>query len=211
MKDFKKVTTYNAEPAWLWVHYPHRPRISSNIYAPYPIPHILARFVRLSKGKFSGFGLNGHHTAVLAFDNIMLYLWNKLSWNPDINEDILLEEYCKRMFGPAAETMLKYWQLLGDSWENSRWSNLPDLAQPMKRMEKLFSKEKYFKESYPTAIRKKLKALLLKASSETKKGSVYYERMNWMVKGTEKFFEQGNYFDGWDAAEMISSTHTILT
>ena len=35
MKDFKKVTQYNAEPAWLWVHYPHRPRISSNIYAPY--------------------------------------------------------------------------------------------------------------------------------------------------------------------------------
>lgn len=204
MKEYKEMKDSGVNMAWIWAHYPHRPRISSNAYAPYPAPHVLSRYVKFCQGKYSGFYLNGHQTTVLAFDNIMVYLFHKMLWNPDINVDNVLEEYCKRMFGPASGSMLKYWRLLGDRWENTRWQNPPDFETPVKRFDAIISDERYFKETYPSEIRERLQALLEQALSQTKKGSIYRDRVNWMKKASAKFFDQGKYFDSWNAAEMNS-------
>ena len=47
-----------------------------------------------------------------------MYVYTRLSWNPDLPWQKALEDYCRRSYGPAAEVMLKHWLLLENAKEN---------------------------------------------------------------------------------------------
>jgi len=194
-KDMKMLKKLNSEKFWMWMHYPHRPRITNRLDTPYPVPHYMLKYINKYKDVMSGYYLNGHHTTVLALDGIMLYLWYQALWNPDIDVDAMIDEYCDLMFGPAASTMKAYWKLLINRWENTRWKKMPDMENRKDRMGSIIPREFYFAETYPKSIRNKLKNMLQKALKETPKASIYNKRMQWMLAGTEKFFDQGKMFD----------------
>jgi Domain of unknown function (DUF4838)/Carbohydrate family 9 binding domain-like len=194
-KDMQLLGKLNKEKFWMWMHYPHRPRITNRLDTPYPVPHVMLKYIRKHKDKMSGYYLNGHHTTVLALDGIMLYLWYQALWNPAIDPDAMTEEYCKLMFGPASKTMQAYWKLITDRWENTRWKKMPDMENRKDRMGSLIPREFYFGETYPKSIREKLQKMLKKALGEATKDSIYNKRMQWMLTGTEKFFTQGKMFD----------------
>jgi Domain of unknown function (DUF4838)/Carbohydrate family 9 binding domain-like len=206
--DVKRLKELNSGKVWMWMHYPHRPRISNRIHIPYPIPHYMKDFIKNNQNVFSGFYLNGHQTTVLALDNIVLYMWFQMLWNPDLDVDALSDEYCNLMFGPAAEEMKTYWALITDRWENTKWKNLPNFKDATDRISALIPQSAYFKETYPRKVRDELKILLNKALKATPKGSIYHKRMVWMLAGTKKFFVQGKFFDNGNATK---TTATVLT
>ncbi len=209
-KDIKMLSRINSQKFWMWMHYPHRPRITNRLDTPYPVPHIMLKYINSHRDKMSGYYLNGHHTTVLALDGIVLYLWYQALWNPDIDADAMIDEYCKLMFGPAAPTMRQYWKLVINRWENVRWKNMPDLNKRKNRMGSIIPREFYFNETYPKAIRDKLERMLKKALDKTTVNSIYRQRMEWMTAGTEKFFTQGRMFDTGTSVRTEAAKFTPL-
>jgi len=210
-KDMKMLAKINSKKFWMWMHYPHRPRITNRLDTPYPVPHIMLKYINDNRDKMSGYYLNGHHTTVLALDGIVLYLWYQALWNPSINVDAMIEEYCDLMFGPAAPTMKEYWKLIIYRWEKLLWKKMPDMENRKDRMGSIIPREFYFSETYPKAIRNKLEKMLKKALQETSADSIYNKRMKWMIAGTSKFFIQGKMFDtgGTVRTEAIKLTPAI--
>lgn len=190
VKQINYLRKLSAEKPYIWLHYPHAPFVNTGQRMPYLTPHYYKKFFLENKDKLSGVLFNGHGTYSYGTDVPMLYMMYKMSWNPDLDVDSCLDEYCKVMFGPAEVKMKEYYATVIDCWENIKWKKLPNgpLSQNL-------PKSCYWKETYPRELRKHLKKVLLEALMKTKKGTIYNERVNFMVKGTAPFFDAGRYFD----------------
>ena len=136
--------------------------------APYQYPHVLKNYYQANKDKIVGTFINGvadHWPR----QNISLYCWLKCLWNPDFNVDAAMDEFCKRMFGPAAGTMRELLQLQCDGWEKSRWTD------------GVLSAKGIYGLSFPRASLDRMKLLLEKARKEIgddpvlRKRLAYYE------------------------------------
>ncbi len=180
----------SAEKPYIWLHYPHAPFVNTGQRMPYLAPHYYRKFFLENKDKLSGVLFNGHRTYSYGTDVPMLYMMYKMSWNPDLDVDACVDEYCKVMFGPAAEKMKEYYTTVIDCWENTKLKKVPQ--GPLSRS---VPKSFYWKEVYPRKLRGHLEKVLLEALAKTKKGTIYNERVNFMVKGTAPFFDAGRYFD----------------
>ncbi|MCF7853496.1 MAG: DUF4838 domain-containing protein, partial [Candidatus Pacebacteria bacterium] len=53
-------------------------------------------------------------------------LWFRLLWDPELDIDAQLHDYCQKFFGPAASPMEKFYRLVIDRYENVTWSGLDD-------------------------------------------------------------------------------------
>lgn len=42
----------------------------------------------------------------------LYYMMAQLVWNPDLDPDEILEDFCQRSYGPAAESLLAYWRMM---------------------------------------------------------------------------------------------------
>src|SRR5262249_38719457 len=69
--------------------------------APYQYPHVAQAFYRANRDKTIGSFINGDHDH-FPRQNISLYCWMKLMWNPEFNVDDAVAQFSARMFGPAA-------------------------------------------------------------------------------------------------------------
>ncbi|HJN15422.1 MAG TPA: DUF4838 domain-containing protein, partial [Armatimonadota bacterium] len=178
----------------MYHHYPQHIRIE-NLEMPYLAPHVLSDFYRKNREKLGGLVLDQWHM-LLAHDVTMLYLFQSIAWNPDVDPDGVIDEYSALMFGPAAGEMKAYHDLLIDRWENVKWSYAPDVqlrygTGPVRSM----PKSVYWTENYPTDVRGELQSLLQAALGKTTEGSIYHDRMVWYNEATKKFFTQGKHFD----------------
>jgi len=180
-------------PVAIWEHYTHRPRIANRMDAPYLVPHYLQKYVRYLRGKSSGVYLNGHQTGNFALDGYANYLYKKLLWNPDMDVDAALEEYCRLMFGPASPQALQYYRTVIDRWENVRWQNLSE--DELQRPHGGLKWTRYYKDTYPRDVRMKLKSVLAQGLACTTKGTAYHARTDYLVKGVAPFFSQGEFLD----------------
>jgi hypothetical protein len=184
--QIEELNKLSAEKPYIWLHYPHRPDFGGPALA----PHYYQKFMSGNKDKISGVLFNGHSSYTHAFSSLVLYIMYKISWNPDIDVDACINEYCQTLFGPAAKEMGEYYKILIDRWENVKWKKLPDGS-----LDGFLPKSCYWKETFPKNIRKNLEKTLLKALSKTKKGTIYYDRVKFLVDGSAPFFEKGRYVD----------------
>ena len=52
--------------------------------------------------------------------HISLYCWLKVLWNPAFDMDAAIEEYVRRMYGPAADPMRELVKMQTEGWEKAR-------------------------------------------------------------------------------------------
>ncbi len=78
---------------------------------PWNLIHMIAWECRLLK-EVGGLGMRVENTADFANAGLNNYIGSMLLWNPDLNVDELLDDYCSAAFGPAAEKMKEYYNLL---------------------------------------------------------------------------------------------------
>ena len=76
--------------------------ITSKTPAPLQVPHTLREYYQRRKRDSAGSFLNGHSLGEWSNHAPTLYCWMKLLWNPNLDVDAVLEEFCGRMFGAAA-------------------------------------------------------------------------------------------------------------
>jgi Domain of unknown function (DUF4838) len=207
-KDIERNDRFSCEPVIIWSHYPHKPRIGNGLNTPYPAPHVLKRLLVANRDKLSGVYLNGYACTSFALDGYILYVYKKMLWNPDLDVDACLEDYCRTLFGPAAGEVKAYLSKVIKQWETTRWKELPEgyhsLAQRVPWTN-------YYRETYPRDVRFALKTILSRARTQTKPGTVYNARTNYFVAATEPFFTQGKFLDrgGMTVAESKRFTPKI--
>ncbi|MDZ4198910.1 MAG: DUF4838 domain-containing protein, partial [Kiritimatiellia bacterium] len=175
---------------WVWVHYPHAPRIQNGLMAPYPVPHFMQRYMAANRDSLCGLYLNGHYTSSWAMDGLMVYFWYKLLWNPDFDVDAATEEYVRTLWGPVADPVLRFYRTIISRWESVLWKDIPspeafDYINP----------DLAFSDTYPTAIREELKALLESAVTQAPETSLYRDRAQYLLAGHEPFFARGEAVD----------------
>lgn len=56
------------------------------------------------------------HLAEYPVMSLMLYFQSKLYWNPDLDRDALMDEYCRLFFGPAASEMREFHDFAEEVW-----------------------------------------------------------------------------------------------
>ena len=204
-----KVST---EKAIIWSHYPVKPRQMSDINMPYPAPHVLTAFYRKNRNNVLGVHINLGPWMTWAFDSYILYVYQSVLWNPDVDPDRILDEYCATLFGPAGEDMNAYFALLIDRWENVKWSYTPDVAlHRAAHLSKTFPAKLYWTETYPAEVRARLKGILRSAMAKGEPGTIYRKRLVHQSEVADAFFQLGAAADnGAEArAECPALTRSI--
>ena len=176
---------------WIWMHYPHSPRIINGLAVPYPVPHFMQQYLALNKDKIVGLYLNGHYTSSFALDGLMIYLWYKLLWNPDIDVDALVEEYVRTLWGPVSGEIKEYYATIIKQWESTQWKNIPKPGD----FNFNIPVELVWRYTYPKAVRDRLKNELEQAAKKANPGSIYQLRAKYLLAGNTSFFEQGDFYD----------------
>lgn len=88
--------------------------------AVYLFPHTVRQFYQENREKTVGTFINGT-TDHWPRQHLSLYCWLKVLWDPGFDVDAAIDEYCRRMYGPAAGPMRKLVGLQSEGWEGSRW------------------------------------------------------------------------------------------
>jgi hypothetical protein len=109
--------THKKVQNWLYICWPE-----DRTTAPFLYPHIVQKYYQENRNKTVGSFINGG-TDHWPRQGVTLYCWLKLLWNPDFKVDVAIDEYCRRMYGPASASMHRLVQLQIDGWENSRFPN----------------------------------------------------------------------------------------
>ncbi len=151
--------------------------------AAYQYPHVIKKFYQANRDKTVGTFINGT-TNHWPRQHISLYCWLKLLWNPDFDVDAAIDEYCRRMFGPAASTMRELVRLQTDSWEQSRW--------PQGR----FSPKGIYEVSFPPETVQQIKQLFAQAQSEAKGNSLVTARLAYYKPALDAFFKEADMMSG---------------
>ncbi len=80
----------------------------------------LQKVRRRQESYFNGFEINvpvvDGKLVKSALSHFMLYVNSRLMWNPDIDMEFLLDEYCRLWFGPAAAEMKEFHELAEKVW-----------------------------------------------------------------------------------------------
>jgi hypothetical protein len=134
--------------------------------AAYQYPHVIKDFYVRNRDKTIGTFINGDFNH-WPRQHISLYCWLKVLWNPDYDVDAAVNEFCKRMFGPAAGTMRTLVGLQMDWWEKSEW--------PGGR----FSPRGIYEASFPPKRVAEIKELFAKARQEAKGDALVTARLDY--------------------------------
>ncbi len=88
--------------------------------APTLSPRTQQRWLQQMRGRVGGVFINGggHPDP---YQHFMYAVWLRLLWDPDMNVEAFLADYCERFYGPAAEPMHAFYRLLIDRWEGVAW------------------------------------------------------------------------------------------
>ncbi len=98
---------------------------------PLPLAGVIAQNIRF----LHGLGGRLYFTQAGPISDVnpfAFYAAAKLLWNPDIDLDELLEDFCSRFYGPAGSAMFEYWTLLENAVSDSDWNpaTWPEITLP---------------------------------------------------------------------------------
>lgn len=193
MASYKEPAIRDSEQANIdrWVETSGRP-IQNWHYSAWPAhktkaafqyPHVLKDFYRRNRDKTIGSFINGTHNH-WPRQHISLYCWLRVLWNPDFDVDAAVNEFARRMYGPASKTMRELLALQMDGWEKSRW--------PGER----FSPKGIYETSFPPKTIERMKALLEKAQAEAKSDPLAMARIEYSMPSYKAFFQEAATMSG---------------
>lgn len=103
-----------------------------NFVFPFPCIRSIADNIRLyAKLGVKGIRIQGNYVTT-GSDLVVLknHLWRKLLWNPKLDTDELIEEFCKGYYGPASSGMLEYVKTLEDAVRTPQAVHANEFSRP---------------------------------------------------------------------------------
>jgi len=146
--------------------------------AMYQYPHVLADYYRRNRDKLVGTFINGGLLDEWTRHHVSMYCWMKLLWDPAFDVDAAMEEYCRRMYGPAAGEVRELLRLQCDRWEQVRWP-LPTV-----------SPKAVHEVSFPREVVAKMKELLEQARGRAADDEAVSARLAFFAAPFEAFFAE---------------------
>ena len=142
-------------------------------YGPVQYPHLVQDFYRRNRSFLRGAYLTTYSAQIWVTSAPTFYVWMRVMWNPELDVDAVLDEMCRRLFGPAAATAREFMQLQCDRWEKTPLSR-PLAAENLHRdqspggrsVQELRLPEDLFREIWPEDVVARLKALRDRALRE---------------------------------------------
>ena len=160
--------------------------------APYHYPHVVKAFYQANRDKVVGSFINGTEDH-WPRQHLSLYAWMKCLWNPDFDVDAMMDELCRRMFGPAAATMRELVRIQCDGWEKSRWPNGQLSAKAV------------YTDSFPKPVLEKMKALLAEARQKIGNDPVLKQRLDYYERPFADFYgEYGVVMEGKGVRPLVA-------
>ena len=160
--------------------------------AAYLFPFTIRDHYRANRLKTVGSFINGGRDH-WPRQGVSLYAWMKCLWNPDFQVAFAIDEYCRRMYGPAAGTMRKLIAMQIDGWEKSRW---PDAK---------LSPVAVYEHSYPRGDVLKMEALLAEAFEQARADKLVTQRLEYVAGPLREFFRQSReYAEGSGRTPLIA-------
>lgn len=166
----EKMEVVHKAPSWdHWLSYrtPSRPR--------YPVvftkalqdqmvecePYITGKFIEIQPGKIRNEdGTETTRLGVRGLVHLMVYLQNKLFWDPNLDREKLLDEYYRLFFGPAEAEMREFYEFAEAVWSRQESRSLTESTGFLKEKDV----DKYFE-------------ILARAKNGVEEGSVYHRRI----------------------------------
>ena len=172
---------------YIWEYYNHTrsaPAGRGWDVAPWVAPHVIAEDIReLADLGYLGDRLQGetHRNDSNYFHrrgvhHLPVFVSARVMWNPQLNIDALLDDYCERFYGPAKDPMKKFFALLENTWMKGRWKN-PDPGNTTGRV--------FYTHSlliYTPDVLDKIFALLSKAELLAESGNDIYRKRIRLVR-----------------------------
>ncbi len=188
MALYAQPAIYNSEEANLqkWYHLVHK-KVQNwhyicwpqdKTYAVFIYPHTLQKYYRENRKYIVGSFINGSGDHWQR-QGISAYCWLKLLWNPDFNVDAAINEYCRRMYGPAADSMHKLIDLQ-DRWETIVWHR-PQLTA-----------KNIYTYTYPRQVRDEMKQCIDQARREAAGDDLVLKRIDYYTGPFSAFFQAGD-------------------
>jgi len=146
--------------------------------APFQYPNIVKDYYSRNRGKIIGTFINGGIPDEWLAQHITMYVWMKVLWDPDINVHAVLDEFCDRMFGPAASPIRQLLQLQVARWENVEW--------PIDRL----SPKALYEMSYTKEVMDRMAELLDEAKRKAAGDEVYAARVAYYAQAFPAFFAE---------------------
>ncbi len=168
---WRKLTKHRVQ-TWDYCCWPE-----SSTRSPFLYPHVVRDYYRANRNKIIGTFINGT-TDHWPRSHLSLYAWLKCLWNPDFDVDAAMDEFAKRMFGPAAKPMRELVRLQCDGWEKSRWP------------EGVYSAKAVYQHSFPKATITRMKALLATARRLIGTDPVLKQRLDYYERPFAAFYQE---------------------
>lgn len=145
--------------------------------AAYLFPHVVQEYYQKNRDRIVGSFINGERDH-WDRQNLSMYAWMKCLWNPDLDVDAVITEYCRRMYGAAAKTVHELVTMQMDGWEKSRWPG------------GVLSPKGVYEVSYPRASVLQMEALLQRARQEAAGDELVLKRLDYIAKPLADFFAE---------------------
>jgi hypothetical protein len=156
--------------------------ITTWTHAPFQYPNALQSYYRANREHLAGSFINGGSFTEWNKTAPTLYVWMRLLWNPEINVAATLDEMCRRLFGPGAETSRKLLQLMIDRWETAPWSERLGASGHLSPV--------IFNETWPPEVVAEMEALYRQAREEMKDAPVELARFDFWNWTFEAFLRE---------------------
>jgi formylglycine-generating enzyme required for sulfatase activity len=131
-------------------------------YGPVQFPHLVQEFYRTNRDRLDGGMVLTYGGACFITAAPTYYVWNRVLWNPDLDVDAVLDEMCRRLFGPGADSARELLRL-----QCERWQNTP-LSRPLRVSEHRIP-PKLFREIWTSKVVARMKALRDQALADIEK------------------------------------------
>jgi len=128
-------------------------------YGPVQFPHLVQDFYLKNRSFLAGTSVLSYGGACFITAAPTYYVWNRVLWNPDLDVDTVLDEMCRRLFGPAANSARELLRLQCERWERA------SLSRPLRVGENRIP-PRLFREIWPPDVVARMKALRDKALAE---------------------------------------------
>jgi Domain of unknown function (DUF4838)/Carbohydrate family 9 binding domain-like len=181
--DGWKKLTKNKIHTW---HYGCWP--ANNTSAVFFYPHILQKYYKNNRNYIAGTFINTFND--WDRQHLNYYIWLKLLWNPNFDVDAAINEYSFRMYGKAAKPIRRIITILTDRWEKIRWKTVPAYHN--------ISPSNIHVETFTQTVVNRIKKLLKHAKTLAANDKIVQERIRYIEKPLNTFFQESELFWGDD-------------
>lgn len=186
--NLRSYTKLEPSEQYIWEYYNLRSRHEKLQWVPFVMPRIIVSDIKALKDISSGEFIQANQSKSSkklvnpGYYHINLYVTARALWNPDLDVEVLLDEYYQLYYGPAYLPMSYFWNRLEKIW-STQTKGLEKIRPMNPRKRHIEAKQRlvyFWRELYTVDAVKELFSYLDQATVKVKNNPIYAKRVSFM-------------------------------